>query len=131
MRLGSAAQVILCAAAERRFVEAKHAPADGVAISAVAGRAVVALHGVLPDQFEERVILFLYRNRDLELLRRRHIGEGETGVLPTDGVKLIETVAIGVLMTAIVAGELAIDVVDYARLRSTGELVGRDYLIAE
>ena len=97
----------------------------------MAGRAVVALHGVLPDELEERVILFLERDRHLELLRRRHIGEGEAGVLPTDGVKLIETVAIGVLMTAIVAGELAIDVVDYARLLSTGELVGRNDLIAK
>ncbi len=69
------AQVVLRAAAQRRFVEAQHAPTDRVAIAAVARRAVVALHGVLADQFEEGAILLFEREGDLELLRWGCIGE--------------------------------------------------------
>ncbi len=46
-------QVVLRAAAHGRLSQAQHPPAHGVAIAAVARRAVVALHGVLADQIEE------------------------------------------------------------------------------
>ncbi len=97
------AQVVLGAAAEWWFVEAQHAPTDGVAIAAVARRAVIALHGVLADEFEEGAVLSFECDGDFELLRWRGIDEGETGAMAAEGVELIQTVAVGILMAAVMA----------------------------
>jgi hypothetical protein len=74
-RRRSAAQVVLRTATQWRLIEAKHAPTHCVAIAAVARGAVVALHRVLADKFEESVILFLECGDDLTVLSGIRIGE--------------------------------------------------------
>ena len=51
--------------------------------------------------------------------------------MAAEGVELIQTVAISVLMAAVVARELAIDVGDDSGLRRAGKIVSRYDLVAE
>ena len=132
LRAAHVAQVVLRAAAQRRLGQAQHAPAGRVAIAAVARRAVVALHGVLADQVEESAILFLERGDDLELLYRGRIArDAEPKRFRLIASTFARPITICVLMTAIVARELTVDVGDDSRLRCAGKIVSGNDLIAE
>lgn len=121
----------MSAAAKGRLSEAQHAPADGVAIAAVARGAVIALHGVLAEEIEEGAVLFLECGSDLELLSRSCVRERVTEAIASDCVGLLKTFAIGKLVTAIVARELAVDVGDDSGLRGAGKIVSGNDLIAK
>lgn len=121
----------MCPTTQRWLIEAQHAPADRVAIAAVARRAIIALHGVLADEFEECAILFFNCEGNLELLCRGRVAESIAAAIAAQGISLFESSAVGVLMATVVARELAIDVGDDAGLRGARKLVGGNDLIAE
>src|SRR5271157_3202252 len=103
-------QVVLRAATQRRLIQAQHAPTHGVAIAAMARRAVVALQGVGAHQIEKCVGILFESSHYLKLLLRSERGQLAAEAFTADRISLLQAVAIGILVTPEVTDQLLIDI---------------------
>src|ERR1035437_2991644 len=124
-------QVVLRAATLGRLVQAQHPPAHSIAISAVARRTVVTLQGVAAHQIEKRATLLLDCANHFKLLSRCKRSQIAAKAPPAYRLSLLQTVAIGILVTPEVANKLLVDIREHSGLRSAGKAVRGNNLIAD
>src|SRR6266568_5536717 len=93
-------------------------------------RAVVALHRVFANQFEERTILQLKRLGDFKSLRRWRVREAMPEAGAAHRIGLLQAVAVSILMALIVPSELPVNVDENPSFRRAGKIIRRNHLVA-